>query len=58
LALRKHKARQVKLMQMNSKENIKKYWDERVDGIMGERQKDDQKLFRLMEKSINSISAL
>jgi len=43
---------------MNSKENIKKYWDERVDGIMGERQKDDQKLFRLMEKSINSISAL
>ena len=33
LTLKKHKTKQVKLMQMNSKENIKKYWDERVDYI-------------------------
>ena len=58
LALKKHQIRQVRLMKMNSKENIKKYWDERVDSIQEERRKDQQRIGRMVQKSNNSISAL
>lgn len=33
LTLKKRRNRQIKLEEINSKENIKKYWDERVDCI-------------------------
>ena len=45
-------------MEVNSKENIKKYWDEKVDHIQGIRVKDHQNKYRQFERNVNNISLM
>ena len=45
-------------MEINSKENIKKYWDERVDCILEKKWEEQERKNRIYEDSLNSISIL
>ena len=46
LAVKKEKSKQIKLMEINSKENIRKYWDDKVDWIHETKVKEQEKRYR------------
>ena len=50
--------RVVKLMEANSKENIRKYWVERTDYIRGQRSQEKEAKLRMMNSSMENIEAL
>ena len=58
LTLKKKRNRQIKLEEINSKENIKKYWDERVDCIHEGKKKEQKKRYQLFEDSLQNIFIL
>jgi hypothetical protein len=58
ISANQRKQQQVKLMEQNGKENIRKYWDERVHKIQESKWKESERRSQMFVESINSISML
>lgn len=58
LAVKKKRNHQIKLGEVNTKENIRKYWDDRVDLIQAAKKREQIKRLHMFEDSINAIEVL
>ena len=58
LTLKKKRNHQIKLEEVNTKENIRKYWDDRVDLIQAAKMREQKKRLHRFEDSLNHIEVL
>lgn len=58
LETNRKRQQQIKLSEINSRQNIKRYWDERVDFIHESKLKDESAKSKMFEDSLANISVL
>ena len=58
MTIKKKRNHQIKLEEVNTKENIRKYWDDRVDLIQAAKKREQKKRLHRFEDSINTIEVL